>query len=105
MSIRMELEKIFETDEDAPRKLEAAMEEAEAIACRASRQAAEILEEMERSLASSLEEERERILGEAKSRSDELLSEADGCIQRLRTRKEALMDVLVERFFRKLTSP
>jgi vacuolar-type H+-ATPase subunit E/Vma4 len=99
-----EINKIIESDEAAREEVQTARAEADRIRSHALRRAEEIALEKKGELSTSVGAEQEAILSEARLRADHAMEEADRYINRLREKKNAVLNELVGNLLKRVTS-
>ena len=99
-----EINKIIESDEAAREEVQAARAEAGRIRYRALRRAEEIALEKKGELSTSFGAEQEAILSEARLRAGQTMEEANRYLNRLREKKNAVLNELVGNLLKRVTN-
>jgi vacuolar-type H+-ATPase subunit E/Vma4 len=101
--MKIEIENVIAADDVASKMVEGARAEAGNIRAVARETSERIIAHEARELASAFGAEQLRILSEAEANAARILKEADSYIERIRGRKETVLQELVERLKRKVT--
>ena len=102
--MRNEIQKVLETDDAGLERVKSASLEAQEILEEARRRSDAIAAEGERTLLSALEDERAKIMEDAERRARHVSEETNRYMEKLRQRHHAVLDDLMNRLLRKVTS-
>lgn len=102
--VKIEIEKVIASDDAASTMVEEARAEAARIRASASEISNRVSADEQRELDSALGTEQQRILSQAEDKASQILKDGDSYIERIRVRKEAVLQELVERLARKVTT-
>lgn len=102
--MKVEIEKILQSDEAAQRRVESAHIEAQALRDQAQQKAREIIAQKQKELEALKKEELEKIVSEAQSKAQHVLQETDRYLERLRNKKREQEDALVNNLLKRVIS-
>ncbi|MBN1931515.1 MAG: hypothetical protein JW786_07915 [Desulfobacterales bacterium] len=94
--MKVEIEKIIQSDQAAQAKVSWAQTQAEEIRSQAREKSKQIITQKEREISTLRKQEIERILSEARAKSQNILEETDRYIEKLRLRKNEQLEGLIK---------